>query len=133
MGHHKDDVIETLFLNICYAGEISTMVPSQSFFNGHIKVIRPLAYVDKAVIRTLANQLSFPQFVNPCPSAQNSKRWELKNLLDQLYQTNRKIKGNIFHALHNVKLPYLLKQKTTDRDTMTIESGADDASKHRHH
>ena len=133
MGHHKDDVIETLFLNICYAGEISTMVPSQSFFNGHIKVIRPLAYVDKAIILTLANQLSFPQFVNPCPSAQNSKRWELKNLLEQLYRTNRKIKGNIFHALHNVKLPYLLKQKTTDRDTMTIDSGADDASKHRYH
>ena len=121
MGHHKDDIIETLFLNMCYAGEISTMVPCQSFFDDRFTVIRPLAYVDKAVIQSFANRLVLPRYVNPCPSAQNSKRWELKNLLNQLYRTNRKIKGNIFHALHNVKTDYLLQFNTADGDA---ESGA---------
>ena len=41
LGHNKDDIIETLFLNICYAGEISTMLPVQPFFGGDFTVIRP--------------------------------------------------------------------------------------------
>ncbi|MGD9022351.1 MAG: tRNA 2-thiocytidine biosynthesis TtcA family protein, partial [Deltaproteobacteria bacterium] len=44
-GHHKDDIIETLFLNMCYSGEISTMVPFQPFFDGKLTVIRPLAFL----------------------------------------------------------------------------------------
>ena len=127
MGHHKDDIIETLFLNICYAGEISTMIPSQTFFNGQFTVIRPLAYVEKDVIQSFADHFSFPQFVNPCPSSQNSKRWELKNMLNQLYRTNRKIKGNIFHALHNVKLPYLLKQRSKDNAALNGGGGVKEA------
>jgi tRNA(Ile)-lysidine synthase TilS/MesJ len=47
LGHNKDDIIETFFLNVCYAGEISTMVPRQSLFNGRFTVIRPLAMVDE--------------------------------------------------------------------------------------
>ena len=133
MGHHKDDVIETLFLNICYAGEISTMLPSQPLFKGHLQVIRPLAYVDKAIIQSFAEQMSFPRFINPCPSAQNSKRRELKTLLDHLYRTNRKIKGNIFHALHNVKLQYLLQNDTIDGDIVTNDFESPDASKRKYH
>jgi tRNA 2-thiocytidine biosynthesis protein TtcA len=109
LGHNKDDIIETLFLNICYAGEISTMVPSQSFFNGRIKVIRPLAYADEDVIRAFADEQGFPEFVNPCPSANHSKRQEIKTVLKQLYRSNKKIKGNIFRAMSRVKLDYLLK------------------------
>ena len=53
LGHHKDDIIETLFMNMCYAGEISTMKPSQSFFEGKFTVIRPLAYADEDSIAGL--------------------------------------------------------------------------------
>ena len=123
MGHHKDDIIETLFLNICYAGEISTMVPCQSFFNNRFTVIRPLAYVDKSVIQSFADRLPLPRYANPCPSARNSKRWEVKNLLNRLYRTNRKIKGNIFHALHNVKTQYLLQSAPVVRDAGRNDCG----------
>ena len=109
LGHNKDDIIETLFLNICYAGEISTMVPCQTFFKGRFTVIRPLAYVDEDLIRAFAREQLFPEFVNPCPSANHSKRRELKALLKQLYCSNKKIKGNIFRAMSRVKLDYLLK------------------------
>jgi tRNA 2-thiocytidine biosynthesis protein TtcA len=109
LGHNKDDIIETFFLNICYAGEISTMVPSQTFFKGKFTVIRPLAYADENLIRAFAGEQRFPEFVNPCPSASHSKRREIKAVLNQLYRSNKKIKGNIFRAMSRVKLDYLLK------------------------
>lgn len=109
LGHNKDDLIETLFLNICYAGEISTMVPRQDFFNGRFTIIRPLAMVEEKDIRRFAKTQGFPLFDNPCPSAGYTKRSEIKGMLDDLYRSNRKIKGNIFRSMSHVKLEYLLK------------------------
>lgn len=109
LGHNKDDIIETLFLNICYAGEISTMVPRQEFFNGRFRVIRPLAMVDESSIRRFAKSQGFPDYTNPCPSAGNTKRSEIKAMLAALYRTNCKIKGNIYRAMSHVKMEYLLK------------------------
>jgi len=109
LGHHKEDIIETLFMNICYAGEISTMMPAQSFFQGRFTLIRPLAFVDEDVIRRFAGEKGCPVFINPCPSAKVSKRQEIKGLLQRLYRSNRKIKGNIFRAMSHVKTDYLLK------------------------
>jgi len=109
LGHNKDDIIETLFLNICYAGEISTMVPSQSFFAGRFRIIRPFAFADEKTIRKFAAENRLPEFVNPCPTAGVSKRQEIKGLLNELYRKNRKIKGNIFRAMSHVNREYLLK------------------------
>jgi tRNA 2-thiocytidine biosynthesis protein TtcA len=107
-GHNKDDIIETLFLNICYAGEISTMVPAQSFFQEKFTVIRPLSFVDEDVIRRFAREKNYPDFVNSCPTSKVSKRQEIKTFLKQLYRSNRKVKGNIFKAMSHVKKEYLL-------------------------
>ena len=109
LGHNKDDVIETLFMNICYAGEISTMLPSQTFFQQKFTLIRPLAFADEGLIRRFAGDQRFPDFENPCPTAKTSKRQEIKSLLKQLYRSNKKIKGNIFRAMSHVKPEYLLK------------------------
>ena len=108
LGHNKDDIIETLFLNICYAGEISTMMPSQTFFQEKFTVIRPLAFADEQLIRKFARDQKFPEFINTCPSANNSKRKEMKTFLQQLYRANKKVKGNIFRAMSHVKTDYLL-------------------------
>ena len=109
LGHNKDDIIETLFLNIFFSGEICTMVPSQTFFKGRFTVIRPLAYADEELIRAFASEQSFPEYVNPCPSANNSKRREIKAILKKLYRGNKKIKGNIFRSMSRVRTDYLLK------------------------
>jgi tRNA 2-thiocytidine biosynthesis protein TtcA len=103
LGHNKDDIIETLFLNMCYSGEMSTMSPSQTFFNGKLTVIRPLAFADKNLISRFAQDKNLPDLVNPCPSAQDSKRKEVRDMLDRLYRNNKKIKGNIFHAMQRVR------------------------------
>ena len=109
LGHNKDDIIETLFLNMCYAGEISTMLPSQKFFKDRVTLIRPLAFVDEDILTRFAKEQRFPEFVNPCPSAGVSKRQEIKAMLEGLYRTNKKIKGNLFRAMSHVKTEYLLK------------------------
>ncbi|MBW2265094.1 MAG: tRNA 2-thiocytidine(32) synthetase TtcA [Deltaproteobacteria bacterium] len=111
LGHNMDDIIETLFLNMCYSGEISTMVPCQPFFGGKLVVIRPLAYVHEQAIARFAQDHNFPDCPNPCPTAKTSKRSEIKEMLNNLYQTNKKIKGNIFRSMSNVKHDYLLKPR----------------------
>ena len=109
LGHNRDDLIETLFLNMCYAGEISTMLPMQAFFEQRFFLIRPLAFADEGLIRRFAADRGFPEFQNPCPTSKISKRKEIKQLLNQLYRSNKKIKGNIFRALSHVRPEYLLK------------------------
>lgn len=108
LGHHKDDIIETLFMNICFAGEISTMVPVQPFFEGRFTIIRPLALAQEDLIRRFSREQGFPEGENPCPSASRSRREEIKGLLNQLYRKNSKVRGNIFRALSRVKPDYLL-------------------------
>jgi tRNA 2-thiocytidine biosynthesis protein TtcA len=109
MGHHQDDLIETLFINICYAGQIGTILPSQPFFQGKFTLIRPLAYTGESLIRKYAADRQFPIFPNPCPSSGRTKRQEIRSILEVLYRNNRTVRGNIFRALHHVNLDYLLK------------------------
>jgi tRNA 2-thiocytidine biosynthesis protein TtcA len=108
LAHNKDDIIETLFLNMFYAGEISTMLPYQPFFGGLLTVIRPLAYADEDALARLAEQMQWPVKENPCPSAGRSKRAEIKGMLQQLYCRNDKIKGNIFRSIRHVRPEYML-------------------------
>ena len=107
-GHHKDDLIETFFLNVFYGASISTMVPVQDFFGGKLTVIRPFYLVDEALIGRYTQLMDWPEISLDCPTAGSSKRGEIKNMLKHFYKSNRKIKGNIFHALQNVNAEYLL-------------------------
>ncbi len=84
------------------------MVPRQPFFNGLITVIRPPAMVDAEKLERFAARLSMPKIENPCPSAESSRRKEIREILKTRYRQNKKVKGNIFHALSNVRLDYLL-------------------------
>jgi len=107
-GHHKDDLIETLFLNIFYGASISTMLPVQNFFKGKLTVIRPLYLIDEGIIQKYTMTMGLPEIDLGCPTAGPSKREDIKNMLRNLYRSNKKIKGNIFHALQNVNPEYLL-------------------------
>ena len=108
-GHHQDDMIETFFLNLFYGASLSTMLPVQHFFGGRITAIRPLCLIDEGLIRRYVNTMGWSTIDLGCPSAGTSKREAIKNMLKSFYRTNRKIKGNIFHALHNVRPEYLPK------------------------
>ncbi|MFH2093535.1 MAG: ATP-binding protein [Pseudomonadota bacterium] len=108
LGHNKDDIIETLFINIFYAGKIGTMKPKQSFFNGAVDIIRPLSYVEKKDVSAFCKMVLLPEFKNTCPSADTTKRSEIKHMLETMYTHNKHIKGNIFRAMSNLASDYLL-------------------------
>jgi len=107
LGHNRDDIIETFFLNVFYSSELSTMLPAQVLFNGRLTIIRPLALVDEPQLVRLARELDLPVVANPCPSLCRSKRREMEEVLGPLLR-NRRIKNNVFRALSNVKTDYLL-------------------------
>ncbi len=107
LGHNLDDIIETFFLNMCYSGEMSTMLPRQEMFKGAVTIIRPLALVEKDKIKRLAKELRLPVCDNPCPSSNNSKRKKIRETLDRIYRGNRKIRGNVAKAIFNPRPEYL--------------------------
>jgi tRNA 2-thiocytidine biosynthesis protein TtcA len=108
LGHHKDDFIETFFLNIFFGASVSTMLPVQELFGGSLTIIRPFYMIEERIIKDYAESMGFPKVSLGCPTAGASKREDIKKLLNNLYRTNRKIKGNVFHAIRNVKPEYLL-------------------------
>jgi tRNA 2-thiocytidine biosynthesis protein TtcA len=106
LGHHKDDIIETLLLNMFYSGEISSMLPLQSLFKGKIILIRPLALLEEKKIERFARAMHLPFGSSGCPSSGYTKRKEVKELIGVLEKKNHRIKGNIFRSLSNIKLEY---------------------------
>ena len=107
-GHHKDDIIETFFLNVFYGASISTMTPVQEFFKGRLYLIRPLFMVDKDLIKRYSDAMGWEEISSGCPTSGFSRREDIKVMLNQFYRANKKVKGNIFRALHSVRAEYLL-------------------------
>jgi len=107
LGHHKDDVIETLMINILFGRQISTMMPNQELFKGKFHIIRPLVYIWEKKIKQFAQQNDFPTFENPCPSAKTSKRLYIKKLLQDMEKEHKGVRENIFKSLRHVKMDYL--------------------------
>jgi tRNA 2-thiocytidine biosynthesis protein TtcA len=108
LGHNKDDIIETFLLNTFYSGEISTMVPHQILFGGKLAIIRPLALVEEAKVRSYASLRALPELKDGCPTRGTTRRGQIKYLLGELDKVDRRIKKNIFAALGNVRGEYLL-------------------------
>jgi tRNA 2-thiocytidine biosynthesis protein TtcA len=108
LGHHQDDIIETLLLNIFYSAEISTMLPLQTLFQGKITLIRPLALLEEKKIERFAREMGLPFGPTGCPSSGKTKRKVVKDLIEMLSKKDRRIKGNIFRSLSNIKLDYTL-------------------------
>jgi tRNA 2-thiocytidine biosynthesis protein TtcA len=111
LGHHQDDIIETFLLNIFYSAEISTMLPLQTLFKGKITLIRPLALIEEKKVERFAREMNLPFGPGGCPVSGKTKRKEVKELIETLGKKNRKIRGNIFRSLSNIKMEYLLWKK----------------------
>jgi tRNA 2-thiocytidine biosynthesis protein TtcA len=107
-AHHRDDIIETLLINMFYGREISTMVPNQSIFGGKLHIIRPLAYLKEEVVKKYSKERRLPILKNDCPTSKTSKRIYIKNLLKKLERDNKEIRDNIYKSMSHVKPDYLL-------------------------
>lgn len=107
LAHHRDDIIETLLINLFYGREISTMMPVQSIFGGKLHIIRPFVYITEGLIRRYAREQQFPVVPERCPSSASSRRRYVKELLHHLERDNRQLRQNIWTAMAHVKPDYL--------------------------
>jgi len=108
LGHHQDDIVETILLNLFFQGEISAMCPKQELFKGKITLIRPLAYVEEDMIRRFAKTLDFPHHKCACPNSITSKRTKMKSIIRDLETICPEVKKNIFRSVKRIKKDYLL-------------------------
>lgn len=123
LGHHYDDVIETILMGMLYGAQMQTMMPKlhSTNFEG-MQLIRPLYLVREDDIKKWRdyNHLYFLQcackFTETCSSCQdngqnNSKRLEVKNLIREMKKTNPYVEGNIFKSVENVNLSTVIAYK----------------------
>jgi len=121
LGHHFDDVIETILLSIIYGGEMKTMMPKlhSTNFEG-MELIRPLYYVKEQYIINWAKnaELKFLncacKFTEKSEIENNSKRKEIKELVNHFRKINPYIETNIFKSSKNVNIDALIELKTSD-------------------
>lgn len=122
LGHHYDDVIETILMGMLYGGQIQTMMPKLKSSNfEHMELIRPMYLIrEEAIISwKLHNDLQFIQcacrFTENCMISDNeggaSKRQEMKTLLKKFRQTSPYIESNIFKSVENVNLNTIISYK----------------------
>lgn len=129
-GHHKDDIIETLLLNLFYQGEFGAMNPRQELFGGKIVIIRPLCYVEEDSVRKFAKESGFPPQVCRCPNSDTSKRRLMKNLIKGLEKGCPSVRTNIFRSIARVKDEYInIKMEGGESDGRKSRNGRDKAEK----
>ena len=103
LGHHRDDIIETLFLNLFFGGKLKAMPPKLLSEDGRNIVIRPMAYVAEREIERYATARKFPIIpCNLCGSQENMQRRVIKNMLKQWEIEHPGRSETIFSALRNV-------------------------------
>ncbi|MBN1562087.1 tRNA 2-thiocytidine(32) synthetase TtcA [candidate division KSB1 bacterium] len=107
-GHHKDDIIETLLMNMIWNREISTMIPNLAVFHGKYHVLRPLVYVDEVMIKKFCSERRTPTIEQECPTDGHSRRQFIKQWLGELESRVNGARENIFASMKRVKTDYLL-------------------------
>lgn len=117
LGHHLDDIVETLLMNQIFRGEFSTMCPKQSLFGGRLTLIRPLAYEKESVIAHFAHLAGLDQIqVCRCPVERNTRRQMIKGMIKELEKITPSVKMNLFRSLNNIKTEYIPSHQDDDFD-----------------
>ncbi|PDH34336.1 MAG: tRNA 2-thiocytidine(32) synthetase TtcA [OM182 bacterium MED-G28] len=127
LGHHRDDIVETLFLNMFYGGKLKAMPPKLLSDDKRNVVIRPLAYCKESEISKFSDLMSFPIIpCNLCGSQDNLQRLAIKSMLQEWEKKTPGRIETIFRSIANVSLsqladtslfPFQELRKNTPKDT----------------
>jgi tRNA 2-thiocytidine biosynthesis protein TtcA len=122
LGHHRDDLVETLLLSALYSGALKSMPPRLRARDGRNVVVRPLCYAAEEDIAAFAGAMRFPLVpCDLCGSQPNLRRRRVKELIAGLAAEHPAVKGNLLHALGHVVPSHLL-----DRDLQRAVARAAD-------
>lgn len=124
LGHHRDDIVETLFLNMFFGGRLKAMPPKLRSEDGRHIVIRPLAYVPEREIERYARARQFP--IIPCTlcgSQENAQRRTIKQMLQQWEQSHPGRTESIFSAICRVEAGHLADPALFDFAGLRAEIG----------
>jgi len=127
LGHHRDDMVETLFLNMFFGGKLKAMPPKLVTDKGDHIVIRPLAYCAEKDIARYARGMEFP--IIPCNLCGSQENLERQNIKEMLTNWERQYPGRsqtIFTAMQNVRPSHLLDGNLFDFKNMQLGAVVDE-------
>ena len=109
LGHHKDDIVETLLMNLVFQGAFATMPPCLPMEKMPIQIIRPLCLIEEKDLVRYAELQAYPKQTRLCPFEKESSRAEVKQLLTTLERLNPNVRDSLWGAMQNIKPGYLPK------------------------
>lgn len=125
LGHHRDDIVETLFLNMFFGGKLKAMPPKLLSDDRKNVVIRPLAYCKESDIEAYASYEAYPIIpCNLCGSQENLQRAEVKRMLRDWERQYPGRTETIFKSIRNVAPSQLADRELFDFETLSVEREA---------
>ncbi len=99
LGHTADDLVSTFFLNMTQTGKVEGLTAKADYFGGELTLVRPLLLLEKKRVERAARAWNLPVFANPCPSAGQTKRTEMEEMMRDGFLGDPVRKKRIFRAL----------------------------------
>lgn len=123
LGHHRDDILETLMLNMFYAGKLKGMPPKLRSDDGKHIVIRPLAYVPEKLLERYATDMNFPIIpCDLCGSQPNLQRQVMKEMLRDWEKKHPGRVENLFRSMHHIVPSHLMDGEAFDFKNLEIST-----------
>lgn len=107
LGHHMDDILETLLMNMTFQGAISTMPPLLRMDKFNMSLIRPLALNSEKEMKEWAEIRGFKKQEKNCPYEKDSHRSDMKGVMQKLEEMNPKARFSLWSSMNNVQKEYL--------------------------
>lgn len=126
LGHHREDILETFFMNLFHGGRLAAMPPKLLNDDGDLFVLRPLSYCAEADMAKFADAMAFPIIpCDLCGSQEGLQRNAMKAMLDDIEKRMPGRKDTMIRALTNVRPSHLLDRKLFDFASLAVSGGTD--------